>query len=72
MMNLIQLTFALAAAGFLLALVSETFAYQVSRLLEKSFDYVECALAIRAQRRALRSQTSHTAYEPAYSAASEA
>lgn len=72
MTGLIQLTFALAAAGFLLALVSESFAYQVSRLLEKSFDYVECELAIRAQRHAGRSQTSHTTYDTTYSATSEA
>jgi hypothetical protein len=44
------------AAGYGLTLMSETFAYAVSRSMEAGFDFVEYRLALRArQRRTMRS-----------------
>lgn len=43
---------ALVACVFALALVSDGFAYSVSRLVEAAFDFVEYKMALRAQREA--------------------
>ena len=47
---------ALAAGSFLLALVSEGFAYGLSRAVEAAFDAVEYRLALRRRGRAARSR----------------
>ena len=40
-----------AAAVYLLALVSDAFAYELSRAVEAAFDYAEYRLALRSSRR---------------------
>ena len=49
--TLLSITASLAAGGFLLALVSEGFAYELSRVVEKVLDVIEYRLALREQRR---------------------
>ncbi|HEX8070473.1 MAG TPA: hypothetical protein VF546_11010 [Pyrinomonadaceae bacterium] len=41
---------ALAAGSYLLALVSDEFAYGLSRVVEAAFDFVEYRAALRARR----------------------
>ena len=43
---------ALAGGSFLLALASDAFAYELSRVVEAAFDFVEYRAALRRKRRA--------------------
>ena len=52
MIYAVQITLALGAGVALLMLISEQFAYAVSRLVEAALDAVEYRLALRAKRRA--------------------
>jgi hypothetical protein len=54
MLSLIQLSAVALAFGFALMLVSEGFAFAVSRVMEAAFDRVEYGLALRARNRAER------------------
>jgi hypothetical protein len=51
MSYIIYLTIATVAGGALLALVSDAFAYEMSRILEAALDSIEYRLARRAKRR---------------------
>ena len=51
MLYIIYITIAGVAAGVLLTLVSERFAYEMSRLLEAALDSFEYRRALRAKRR---------------------
>ena len=53
---------ALAAGSFLLALVSEGFAYGLSRAVEAAFDAAEYRLALRRRGRAARREAVRAAY----------
>lgn len=52
----IQIIIASVVGSLLLLLVSEQFAYRVSRVAETLFDYVEYKLALRAEGRATRAR----------------
>ena len=52
MSYIIYIAIALLAGGTLLALVSDAFAYEVSRVMEAALDRVEYRLALRERRRA--------------------
>lgn len=56
MVYLVQIVLALLASGFLLTLISERFAHNVSRIVEAAFDSVEYRLAQRAERRVVKKQ----------------
>jgi hypothetical protein len=56
MIYAIQITLALGAGAALLMLISEQFAYAVSRLVEAALDAVEYRLALRAKRHAENSR----------------
>jgi hypothetical protein len=61
---------ALAAGSFLLALVSEGFAYGLSRVVEAAFDAAEYRLALRRRGRAARREAVRAA-GAAYAARAE-
>ncbi len=50
----LQITIALAAGSILLALVSDAFAHEMSRLVEAGFDWIEYRLALRERKRERR------------------
>ena len=62
---------ALGAGSFLLALVSEGFAYGLSRAVEAAFDAVEYRLALRRRGRAARAREAGRAAGAAYAARAE-
>jgi hypothetical protein len=63
---------ALAAGSFLLALVSEGFAYGLSRAVEAAFDAAEYRLALRRRGRAARArETGRAGGGAAYAAGAE-
>ncbi|HEX6622808.1 MAG TPA: hypothetical protein VF064_03795 [Pyrinomonadaceae bacterium] len=64
---LLSITASLAAGGFLLALVSDGFAYELSRVVEKVFDMIEYRLALQARRRGTVQPRERVAYEATYS-----
>ena len=66
--TLLSITASLAAGGFLLALVSEGFAYELSRVVEKVLDVIEYRLALQERRRgAQQSQPrERVAYEASF------
>lgn len=66
LITLLSITASLAAGGFLLALVSDGFAYEMSRVVEKVFDVVEYRLALRGRRRGERQPRERVAYEPTF------
>jgi hypothetical protein len=70
MFLLIPIIIALAAGCFLLALVSETFAYELSRVIEAAFDFAEYKAALRAHRRASSAPRGQARYETSYPEAS--
>lgn len=45
-----SLFLAMAAGGTCLIYVSETFAFEISRLMEAAFDWIECRLAESSKR----------------------
>jgi len=50
------------AAGYVLTLVSNSFGYAMSRMLEAGFDFVEYRLALKArERRDMRQEIAHGA-----------
>ena len=66
----IIITVALTAGTFLLALVSEGFANEVSRVVEAVFDFVEYRSALRrAHKAAHASREAHGVYESLYTRA---
>ena len=48
---------ALAAGSYLLALASDGFAYELSRVVEAAFDAAECRLALMRRGRAAREKS---------------
>ena len=64
---LLSITASLAAGGFLLALVSDGFAYELSRVVEKLFDMIEYRLALQERRRGAAQPRERVAYEATYS-----
>jgi hypothetical protein len=80
-LSTIQIAAVLLAAGVVLTLSSEGFAFAVSRVMEAAFDRIEYGLALRAsrraerlksrrreeRRRAVRARGEHFAPETAYS-----
>ena len=64
---LLSITASLAAGGFLLALVSDGFAYELSRVVEKLFDMIEYRLALQERRRGANQPRERIAYEATYS-----
>ena len=64
---LLSITASLAAGGFLLALVSDGFAYELSRVVEKLFDMIEYRLALQERRRGAGQPRERVAYEATYS-----
>ena len=64
---LLSITASLAAGGFLLALVSDGFAYELSRVVEKLFDIIEYRLALQERRRGANQPRERVAYEATYS-----
>ena len=54
MLFIIPIIIALVAGCYLLALVSDAFAYELSRVVEGALDFVEYRLALRESRRAAR------------------
>jgi hypothetical protein len=64
---LLSITASLAAGGFLLALVSDGFAYELSRVVEKLFDMIEYRLALQERRRGATQPRERVAYEATYS-----
>lgn len=66
LITLLSITASLAAGGFLLALVSDGFAYEMSRVVEKVFDMVEYRLALQGRRRGRRQPRERVAYEPTF------
>ena len=64
---LLSITASLAAGGFLLALVSDGFAYELSRVVEKLFDMIEYRLALQERRRGGGQPRERVAYEATYS-----
>ncbi len=64
---LLSITASLAAGGFLLALVSDGFAYELSRVVEKLFDMIEYRLALQERRRGANQPRERVAYEATYS-----
>ena len=57
---------AVAAGVFLLALVSDGFAYELSRVVEAIFDRVEYRLALSERRRSKRQPVERVVYEASY------
>lgn len=60
----LQITIALAAGSVLLALVSDAFAHEMSRLVEAAFDWIEYRLALRERSRRRRRATRVDAVYP--------
>ena len=54
MLFIIPIIIALVAGCYLLALASDAFAYELSRVVEGALDFVEYKLALRELRRAAR------------------
>jgi len=63
MIYAIQTLVALTVVSLLLMLVSDGFAYRVSRIAEAVFDQIEYRLALRAQGRTTRKHAVSVAYE---------
>lgn len=67
LITLLSITASIAAGGFLLALVSDGFAYELSRVVEKVFDVIEYRLALQERRRGARPQPrERVAYEASF------
>lgn len=66
MLLLLSITASLAAGGFLLALVSDAFAYELSRVVEAVFDMIEYRLALHERRRGDRPSREQVVYETSY------
>ncbi len=62
-LSIITLT---AVGGFLLALVSDAFAYELSRVVEAVFDLIEHRLALQARRRGERQPRERVAYAASF------
>ena len=69
MLTVLLIAAALAAGSLMLALASDAFAYELSRVVEAAFDAVEYRLALRAERaRTNHSREGQPAREAAYAA----
>ena len=66
LITMLSITASLAAGGFLLALVSDGFAYELSRVVEKVFDMIEYRLALQERRRGDRQPRERVAYEASF------
>lgn len=66
LITMLSITASLAAGGFLLALVSDGFAYELSRVVEKVFDMIEYRLALQERRRGERQPRERVAYEASF------
>ena len=66
LITLLSITASLAAGGFLLALVSDGFAYELSRVVEKVFDMIEYRLALQERRRGAQRPRERVAYEASF------
>lgn len=66
LITVLSITASLAAGGFLLALVSDGFAYELSRVVEKVFDMVEYRLAVQGRRRGALKPRERVAYEATF------
>lgn len=71
MLTALVITIALAAGALLLALTSDAFAYELSRVVEAGFDFFEYRAARRAaeRREFAPSPDMEAAYEASYSPA---
>ena len=67
MLLFLSITAAVAGGGVLLALVSDAFAYELSRAVEAVFDMIEYRLALREHRRGVRLSDERVAYKASYS-----
>jgi len=67
LITMLSITASLAAGGFLLALVSDGFAYELSRVVEKVLDTIEYRLALRERRSGgQRQPREQVAYEASF------
>lgn len=71
MLYLIMIPIAITAGSILLAFVSDTFAYEMSRVIEAAFDAMEYRLASRAERRDILRQTGRRIGDIAYAPQAE-
>ncbi|HVF56853.1 MAG TPA: hypothetical protein VM934_11925 [Pyrinomonadaceae bacterium] len=67
----IYIVIALAAGGAALALLSEAFAHEVSRVVEAAFDAVEYRLALWQRRRAIYARGGESGARASYPARAE-
>lgn len=66
LITMLSITASIVAGGFLLALVSDGFAYELSRVVEKALDVIEYRLARRERRRGARQPDERVAYEASF------